>query len=157
MIPIRNNNTGKTVIPRNTMKIKSVILIIIGSMFLLSCMSKRHDDIMCTTEFRMLTISVKDIHSNPVILNDYFVKKTSTGEIIDFSQQDPFMDSINRIQGIYFLCTDGQMAMTSRSGTEFEFHGILDSTEIVNEKYIIGNDQCHVIMLSGQTEIVIIK
>ena len=72
-----------------------------------------------------------------------------------FSQLDPFMDSINRIQGIYFLCTDGQMDMTSRSGTEFEFHGILDSTEIVNEKYLIGNDQCHVIMFSGQTEIVI--
>jgi hypothetical protein len=49
------------------------------------------------------------------------------------------------------------MGMTSRSGTEFEFHGILGTTEIVNEKYLIGNDQCHVKMLFGKTEIVISK
>ena len=131
---------------------------IIGSMFHLSCMRDyRHDDVLCTTEYRMLTVSVKDIHSNPVILSEYFVKKTSTGEIIDFSKEDPYMDSINRIQGIYFLSTDGKMDMISRDGTEFEFHGILDSTEIVNEKYIIGKDQCHIFMVSGQTEIVITK
>jgi hypothetical protein len=33
----------------------------------------------------------------------------------------------------------------------------LDTTEIINENYVIGNDDCHVIMLSGQTEIVIPK
>jgi hypothetical protein len=138
------------------MKRKPVILMIIGFMFLLSCIrDNKHDDILCTTEYRMLTVTIKDSQSNPVILNDYFVKKTSTGEIIDFSQEDPFMDSINRIQGIYLLSTDGKMDMISGNGTEFEFHGILDTTEIVNEKYIIGKDQCHVMMVSGQTSIVI--
>ena len=129
---------------------------IIVSMFLLSCAREnRHDDVLCTTEYRMLTVTIKDSQSNPIILSDYFVKKTSTGEIIDFSKEDPYMDSINRIQGIYLLSTDGKMDMISRDGTEFEFHGILDSTEIVNEKYIIGKDQCHVFMITGQTEIVI--
>jgi hypothetical protein len=134
----------------------TIILMIIGAMFLLSCMrNNKHDDVLCTTDYRMLTVTIKDSHSNPVILSDYFVKKTSTGEIIDFSKEDPFMDSINRIQGIYLLSTDGKMGMVSRSGTEFEFHGILDTTEIVNEKYIIGKDQCHIMMLSGQTSIVV--
>jgi hypothetical protein len=139
------------------MKRQIIILFITGTLILLSCTSPRHDDILCTTEYRMLTVTIKDSKSNPVILSDYFVKKTSTGEVIDFSQEDPFMDSINRVQGIYFLCTDGMMGMTSKSGTEFEFHGILDTTEIVNEKYLLGNDQCHVILLSGQTNIVITK
>jgi hypothetical protein len=120
-------------------------------------MRDNHDYVLCTEEYRMLTVTIKDSQSNPVILSDYFVKKTSTGEIIDFSHEEPFMDSINRVQGIYFLCTDGKMGMTSKSGTEFEFHGILDTTEIVNEKYLIGNDQCHIILLSGKTTIVIEK
>jgi hypothetical protein len=139
------------------MKKQIVILLITETLIFLSCMSHKHDDVLCTTEYRMLTVTIKDSQSNPVILSDYFVKKTSTGEIIDFSHEDPFMDSINRVQGIYFLCTDGMMGMTSKSGTEFEFHGILDTTEIVNEKYLIGNDQCHVLLLSGQTTIVIKK
>jgi hypothetical protein len=45
--------------------------------------------------------------------------------------------------------------MTSQQGTEFVFHGFLDSAEIVKEPYIIGNDECHVIMLSGKPEIII--
>ena len=112
---------------------------------------------MCTTEYRMLTISIKDINSNPVILSDYFVRKTSTGEIIDFSLEDPYIDSINRMQGIYLICTDGKMGMTSHQGAEFEFHGILDSTEIVNEPYIIANDECHVYMLAGNPEIILTR
>jgi hypothetical protein len=139
------------------MKRQIIILMITGTVIFLSCMRDRRDYVLCTSEYRMLTVTIKDSQSNPVILSDYFVKKTSTGEIIDFSHEDPYMDSINRVQGIYFLCTDGMMAITSKSGTEFEFHGIMDTTEIVNEKYLIGNDQCHVILFSGQTNIVITK
>jgi hypothetical protein len=127
------------------------IFIIIYSILFFSCKSDK--GIICTTEYRMLTISIKDTASKPVILSSYFVKKTSTGEIIDFSKDD----SLYRIQGIYFVSTDGKMGMTSKNGTEFEFHGILGTTEIVNEKYLIGNDECHVKMLSGKTEIVISK
>jgi hypothetical protein len=103
----------------------------------------------------MITVTLKDTTSNPVILSHYFVKKTSTSEILDFAKEDPYFDSIMRQQGIYLLCTDGKMNMTSTNGTEFEFHGFLDTSEVVNEKYIIGNDRCHVIMLSGHPEIVI--
>jgi hypothetical protein len=126
-------------------------------MMVLSCMRNKHDYILCTTEYRMLTVTIRDLQSNPVILSNYFVRKTSTGEIIDFSQEDPYMDSINRMQGIYLLCTDGKMSMTSRQGTEFEFHGMMDTAEIVYEKYLIGNDECHVLILSGKTEIFITK
>ena len=108
-------------------------------------------------EYRMLTISIRDTYSNPVILSDYYVRKTSTGETIDFPVEDPYTDSINRINGIYVICTDGLMYMTSREGTEFEFHGILNSIEVVNEPYIIGNDECHVMMLAGQQEIILDK
>ena len=141
------------------MKKYLAILLIIGSVVVMSCLSHKHknDDKLCTTEYRMLTISIKDSLLKPVILSDYFVKKTSTGEIIDFAAEDPYMDSFNRLQGIYFICTDGKMSMTSLQGTDFEFHGFLDSAEIVTEPYIIGNDECHVIMLAGKPEIILTK
>ena len=136
-----------------------VILLFAGSVTAVSCMSHRHknDDRLCTTEYRMLTISIKDINAKPVQLSDYFVRKTSTGEIIDFAKESPYIDSINRLQGIYFICTDGMMGMTSLQGTEFEFHGMLDSAEIVNEPYIIANDECHVYMLTGNPEIILTR
>jgi len=139
------------------MKKTAAVLFIIGFFMITSCIMKRHKngDRPCTEEYRMLTISIKDNFSKPVILDDYFVKKTSTGEIIDFAKEDPYFDSINRMQGIYLICTDGKMSMTSRQGTEFVFHGFLDSAEIVKEPYIIGNDECHVIMLYGKPEIII--
>jgi hypothetical protein len=127
------------------------------SMALLSCIRDKDDGKMCTTDYRMITVAIKDLQSNPVILSNYFVKKTSTGEIIDFSMEDHYLDSINRIHGIYFLCTDRMMDMTSKNGTGFEFHGKSGSTEIADETYLIGNDECHVILLSGKTEIVITK
>ncbi len=133
------------------MKISMPLFLITCHILLFSCRSDK--GVMCTQEYRMLTITVKDTASKPVILSTYFVKKTTTGEIIDYSRED----SIYRIQGIYFICTDGKMGMTSKEGTEFEFHGILGTTEVVNEKYLIGNDACHVKMLSGKTEIVIPK
>jgi hypothetical protein len=135
------------------MKTKNLIAIVMLLCSLSICSCKRDKGIICTMEYRTLTISIKDTASKPVLLSKYFVKKTSTGEIIDYSKDD----SIDRIHGIYIVCTDGKMGMTSRNGTEFEFHGILGTTEIVNEKYLIGNDQCHVKMLSGKTEIVISK
>jgi hypothetical protein len=130
-------------------------LLILCSIMVISC--KRNSGVPCTEEYRMLTISIKDSASNPVLLSKYFIKKSSTGEIIDFSKEDPYLDSINRIQGIYVICTDGQMGMTSKTGTEFEFHGILGMTEMVNEKYLIGNNECHITMLSGNTDLIISK
>ena len=137
------------------MRNRIAFLLLISLILFFAC--KRDKGIICTTEYRMLTISIKDTASKPVILSSYFVKKTSTDEIMDFSKEEPYLDSINRIQGIYFVCTDGKMGMTSKDGTEFVFHGTFGGVEVVNEKYIIGNDECHVKMLSGKTEIVISK
>ena len=67
------------------------ILLAICTWTIFSCLDHRHknDDRLCTEEFRMLTVSIKDSFSNPVVLSDYFVKKTSTGEVIDFAMEDP--------------------------------------------------------------------
>ncbi|MCX6268259.1 MAG: hypothetical protein NTW16_13015 [Bacteroidetes bacterium] len=134
-------------------KMKAATFFLVGCCIVFfSC--QRTAGVPCTEEYRMLTVSIRDSSSNPVILSDYYVKKTSTGEIVNFTNQDPYLDSINRIQGVYFLLTDGLMSMTAQSGTEFEFHGMKENKEIVNEKYLIGNNECHVNLISGKTELI---
>lgn len=139
------------------MKNSLFIIGILGSILFSSCLKDKHknDGRICSMEYRMLTVSVKDSLGDPVILDDYFVKKTATGEIIDFAREDPYFDSIARMQGNYIICTDGQMGMTSIQGTEFEFHGFMGSTGVVSEKYFIGNDECHVYLIAGKQEIIL--
>ncbi len=122
---------------------------------LISCTQNKQT--ACTEEYRMLNVTIKDSAANPVLLSRYFVKKTSTGEIIDFSKENPFTDSINRIHGIYTLFTDGKMGMTTEGGTGFEFHGIRGTAELVNTPYVDGNDKCHVKLVSGKTELTVAK
>lgn len=130
------------------------------TVWLLSCLvlffsCTRSDDVMCTMEYRSLTVSIRDSASHPVVLTSYFMKKVSTGEFIDLSAQDPYADSINRLQGIYVVGNDGMMGMTTKTGNAFEFHGFMGSQEIVREPYIIGKDECHILLVSGKKVIVL--
>jgi hypothetical protein len=115
----------------------------------------RDESILCTSEYRMLTISIRNSASNPVHLTSYFTRKVSTGEIFNYAAEDPYLDSLNRLDGVYFLFNDSGMGFTAKSGTAFEFHGLIDTAEVVRETYIIGNDGCHVNLVSGTTEIVL--
>ena len=137
------------------MKTVNKSLLVITLFILMSCvgMHDKKGDRLCTTEYRKITVSVRDPQNEPVVLDDYFVRKSSTGEILDFANEDPFLDSLNRVNGIYTLMTDGMMWMTSVSGTEFTFHGLMDTVEVINEPYLIGNDECHVLLYTGNPTI----
>lgn len=140
------------------MRILAPFFILLCLGLTVSCIPGSNDNyIACTEEYRMITVSIRDADAKPVVLSSYFVKKTSTGEIIDFAKEDPVTDSILKVQGIYIICTDGKMGMTSANGTEFEFHGFSGATETINESYIIGHDQCHIKLISGKTEIVLAR
>ena len=135
----------------------TTIFLIACTAVLFSCinLNTHHDDIMCTEEYRMITVRVTDSLFNPVMLTRYRTIKVSSGDTLNFQGEDPYMDSINQKNGYYTLMTDGKMYLTSTSGTEFKFVGWVGEKQVVNENYIIGNDQCHVQFFSGRREIVI--
>jgi len=56
-----------------------LFMVLPAALILHSCLRKNDPGIMCTQEYRILTISVKDQASNPVLLDQYFVVKSSTG------------------------------------------------------------------------------
>jgi len=129
-------------------------LLILGLFFALpSC--KNDKAIICTQEYKMLTVTIKNSNGDPVYLWWYSVSKKSTGEGLDFSHEDPYQDSINRTQGIYTIFTDGLMDMTTREGMEFDFLMMNGSMPVVIGTYLIGKDDCHCLLLAGNTEIVL--
>lgn len=140
----------------STMRFSSSMFFIVAVAFFQACLpGKKNPGIICTEEYRILMVTVTDSAGKPVLLTKYYLSEVATGKRIDFSKEDPYMDSTYRKLGQYILMTDGKMSMTSRSGTEFEFLGWKDDTRLVSEKYSIGNDACHVILLSGKQNIIV--
>ncbi|MEI7662583.1 MAG: hypothetical protein WCK34_10305 [Bacteroidota bacterium] len=128
-------------------RIASMLLLLVFPFF--GC--REDKGILCTQEYRFLVISIKNSASLPVLLTRYYVQKTGTGETLEFP------DSTGRVHGKYCLITDSQMSMTIKTGSEFIFHGLVDTNEVVREKYLVGNDGCHINLIAGKTEIVILK
>jgi len=116
---------------------------------------KNEKTIICTQEYKILTVTVKNSDGDPVYLSWYSVSNKNTGEGLDFSHEDPYMDSINRTQGIYTIFTDGLMEMTTKEGTEFDFSMMNGSMPVVIGTCLIGKDDCHCLLLGGNTEIVL--
>jgi hypothetical protein len=134
--------------------ITGILLVALGAA---GCLDMGHDghDVICTTDFRMLMVTVRDSTGHPVLLDEFNVTKSATGQVFNLGQFDPYFDSINRVNGQYMLLTDGQFQYTTLKGDEFVFRGLIDSTEVVREKYILGNDRCHVRVVSGNLQIVV--
>ncbi len=135
------------------MKIQRIFLPIVG-LVLFSC-ADTNNGLMCTEEYRMLTVTIYDSEMEPIILTDYYTLKTSTDEIIDFKPENQYIDSIYTINGTYILFTDSKMAEASKSGTEFRFQGFIDTLLVVNKPFIIRNDGCHIELVSGNPNIVL--
>jgi len=113
------------------------------------------DNIACTEQFEIILVKISDSQGSPVQLDNYFTVDLQSDEIYDFQSQDTYLDSILRVNGNYILFTDGQMDKINKSGTRFSFKGFINSTEVVSEKFLIGHDCCHVVLLEGNTEIIL--
>lgn len=128
-------------------------LLFFMSLILFSC-TDSNDGLVCTEEFRMLTVTVNYSNQEPVLLTDYYTQKISTGEKIYFKPENEYIDSIYTNNGTYILFTDDKLGKVSRSGNEFQFKGFIDTIMVVNKTFIIRNDGCHIDLISGNTNII---
>lgn len=123
--------------------------------FAVSC--KQENGIMCTEEFRSLTVNIVDSSNNPVALDDYYVQNNLTKEIIRWQEQDPFWDSLSISQGNYLLVSDLEMNWTQHKKISITFFGFLDSLNVIKENYIVSDDSCHIYLVSGRHNIILKK
>ena len=119
------------------------------AIFLISLAVSCNDDdcssIACTTEYRLISVSLVDSEGNAVILDSYTVVRSDTREALSF---DTDVAEFNQ-EGQYSIAEDQHFDQIAREGTSFIFEGIINNEVVISENFLIGNDCCHVVKLEG--------
>lgn len=82
---------------------RSILLLLLTTAIVLSCEEKQND-ILCTTEFVIISVEIKDQDLNPVILDDFTLTLVNENrDITDLAKtyQDEYMT-----EGHYFIASD---------------------------------------------------
>jgi len=125
---------------------KLLISIIAFCLFFLSCIKKDEcSDILCTTEFRVITVSVKDVNGNPVALDDFTVTDLNSG--IDVTPVGSL--ETTRELGEYTLLVDGPSSIPFDDTKDLRFRGFINSEEVINSEYTFRGECCGVNLVSG--------
>lgn len=105
-------------------------------------------DIICTEIFSAVMVQVKDNASNPVQLDEYYTIRLKNDERISGPGSTPENGS--------YVVVDDNIISTLMDKTEgFQFVGIKNGVEVVNEIYQVTGDCCHVNKDTGKDEVVI--
>ena len=137
---------------------KNTVYIILF-LFLLSCNTDDDDnskcsDIACTEQFVTITVSLKDDVNNPVALDS--IKITISANGTDITREIPDIEwQLFRQNGIYPLFGDEHAKNYQNMELEINFKGFINDLEVVNANFIVGADCCHVILVSGNTNLLI--
>ena len=133
---------------------KNFILIIIVILGLSSCdcnCNSECEDIACTEQFVMITVTIVDQDQNPIILDDYTVIDIDNN--IDLT--DDLMENYQSypIDGTYPIFDDRYQSDYQNQEIELHFIAYINNQEVVNEYYSVGADCCHVYLFEGETVI----
>ncbi|MCH2034201.1 MAG: hypothetical protein MK202_11890 [Tenacibaculum sp.] len=110
------------------------------------------EDLFCTEEFRTILISIKDQNQTPVIIDSF--------KVIDLSNDNDITIPVSA-SGLQLYQQNGQyplvndMSFEQNVKTQIQFFGYKDNQEIINEKYTVSTDCCHISLVSGTIEIML--
>lgn len=102
----------------------------------------------CTYQYVTISVYIKDQNDSPVVLDEYTVKKVRNNQIITHKAK-PYEPS----PGYYPILTDSQQDLTNTCGEEFELTGSKNGKQVVDTRFTIAHDCCHVTLLKGKNEI----
>jgi hypothetical protein len=125
---------------------KTIGLFLVLGFLMLSCSdSVECEDIVCTKEFRTVSIRFVDANGNPQIVKDFTVINKRTGEI---------MTAINDMasQGLYVVASDADLLKLSEKGDNVQITAINSKTNVkVQADFVIsgGLCACHINKISG--------
>ena len=130
-----------------------VISLFSASLFLnATCNSKNGNNkscegVICTAMFASVTVHISNTAGQPVVLDDTYTIRKKTGEKIKPGQ--------NTADGSYNVLDDSYRSIIANTSEFFQFIGIKNGVQVVNESYIISADCCHVNKVSGKDSIVV--
>lgn len=125
---------------------KTIGLFLVLGFLMLSCSdSVECADIVCTKEFRTVSIWFVDANGNPQIVKEFTVVNKRTGEI---------MTAINDMasQGLYVVASDADLLKLSEKGDNVQITAINSKTNVkVQADFVIsgGLCACHINKISG--------
>lgn len=135
------------------MKTLLFLLLIALSLVLDSFMCNK-EIVNCTEEFRMIIVNVNKVDNSPAEIDDYYMVRTSDKDTILSKNNNPYEDDF--FEGITIF-TDSQMNKTTENGTDFIFTCYWKEKLVVSEYYKISNNECHIQLESGKTNIRIVQ
>ena len=127
---------------------------ILLAVLILSCERDNKSDcnnVFCTQEFRSVGVLIKHASdSSAVILTNYKVIQVSDNKDVSHGNS-----TIPANYGYYPLVDDTDKEMLRNTDVEIEFHGYIDNTILVNLRFIVTANCCHVSLVSGETVVYI--
>lgn len=126
---------------------------LLGSLLVVSCQKKNKgcENVMCTEEFRMITLMINDTvsSSDNRVLTKFYTKNKKNDTLINSSDNAPVFDWDYYQHYGYPVITDGQLPRQTDS-LAVEFFGEVDNKIVVQETLIVGCDCCHIFKVRGK-------
>lgn len=116
--------------------------------------STQCENVACTQDFRTVMVTVLDNAGVKVPLDSIAVIHLKNNENIT-RQLEPFEWEMAQETGSYPLFGDENVQKYRNQTLEVTFKGFISGNEVVNEKYTVGADCCHVGLVKGNTNVVI--
>ncbi|MCK5441122.1 MAG: hypothetical protein KAJ23_04450 [Maribacter sp.] len=111
-------------------------------------------DIACTEQFVTINVSVKDGAGVAIPLDRFEVTILGTQEDITREVSNEELE-LFRNNGSYPLFGDEFSGRYQNGIVEIVFKGFIGDSEVVSENYKVGADCCHVLLISGDLDIII--
>ena len=121
------------------MKNKMLVIASIFLLFLASSCRDNNENIACTMEFRIVTITV---NGNP--LDEYFTVRESTNDTIRIDRSNVTGNNV------YPVLDDSYQNIIEGRTENFFFYGKVNGVVTVREPFVIKADKCHIEYVSGR-------
>lgn len=105
------------------------------------------EGMMCTDQFVSVNLQLVDKDGLPIRLDEAYITRISTGEVLRYERT-------GRAEGRYILVDDSYLKMLKNSSDQFQFTGKKNGAAVVQERYTLEADCCHVSMKEGRDKIV---
>lgn len=108
-------------------------------------------EMACTAIFKIITVKILNQNQEPVILDNFEVIETSTGN--DVTPKNAYPVDLIHQYGTYPIATDGGVEKLQTK--TLEFRGYIGTDMIVKEQYVVKGGCCHIELVSGNLDVTV--
>lgn len=107
------------------------------------------DGVVCTQEFRMIYLEVKDNAGSTVTLTSFHTEDMAGNKLpADLYEYDSWRDA-------YMVFNDSWVNGHEGTRKQVRFVGYVGSTKVVDEVYTIATDCCHIAKTAGRDKVIL--